>query len=68
MALVAKFTGGPRAGKKNNLRNHDEYPNNIAVPRAETKAANMAPGRYVLAGITVTDSSDTGNYTWVAAH
>lgn len=46
MAVVARFVGGPRNGRKNNLQGHNEAPERIAVTAKEAKAVNMKPGRY----------------------
>jgi hypothetical protein len=46
MTVVARFIGGPRNGRKNNLHGNDLPPLRIAVEEKETKAVNMSPGRY----------------------
>lgn len=62
MAVVARFIGGPRNGRKNNLQGNDLAPLRIAVEVKETKAVNMRPGRY-----EIDDEAEDGKsatYRW----
>jgi hypothetical protein len=63
MPIVASFTGGPRAGKKNTLKNFDAAPARIPVEVKETKAVNMQPGRYEL--FSENEAVGTATYRWV---
>ena len=65
MSIVAKFQGGPRAGRKNTLKNHDQAPKSIPVPAGEAKAKNMKPGTYVKSGDQVLDANGAHQpYVW----
>lgn len=62
MAVVARFIGGPRNGRKNTLKTNDLAPLRIPVEVLETKAVNMAPGCY-----EIDDEADDGKsatYRW----
>lgn len=62
MTVVARFIGGPRNGRKNNLHGNDLPPLRIAVEALETKAVNMRPGRY-----EIDDEAEDGKsatYRW----
>lgn len=66
MSIIAKFEGGPRAGKKNTLKNHDKAPKTISVASAELKARNMAPGKYRHYGNAASPSGVYEVYRWEA--
>lgn len=62
MTVVARFTGGPRHGRKNNLQGNDLAPLYIPVPAKDAKAINIAPGRYVLDDES--EDTKTAYYVW----
>lgn len=62
MAVVARFKGGPRNGRKNTLQGNDEAPDRIPVTALEAKNANMKPGRYVKTGENYDRTS--AQYQW----
>lgn len=65
MSIVAKFSGGPRSGRKNTLKNHDKAPATIPVPAGEAKSKNMKPGTYVKAGdMTLSPKGPYQEYRW----
>lgn len=60
MPVNVSYIGGPRHGKKNTLRDKDQYPEQIPVTAKETRAARMNAGHYRCSETT----ADSAVYTW----
>ncbi len=60
MPVNVSYIGGPRHGKKNTLRDKDQYPVQIPVTAKEARAARMHTGHYRYSSA----KKDSAIYTW----